>query len=193
MRGIVAGTSVCVALSVLGPASAPAVDLHKSRLTSIELDQCRRLSRLKDGGSWMCPGIRGYPIYIAEGDQHQMMAFGPAPQARLSATQTLTPVNTIFDGKRRPTVEWRVERLGNGREVPFATIVRYHTTLGSEQGEVLVVTKVNQSVSCRLALIDARANPDAMAMARIWTIAEARKRTCPATPEILGARGKSPL
>ena len=77
--------------------------------------------------------------------------------------------------------------------MPFATIVRFHTSLEGANGEVLVITKVDAKQSCHLAMIDARANPDAMATARAWAIAEARKRTCPEKPEILGQKGKSPM
>jgi hypothetical protein len=172
---------------------AAAVDLQMSRLSAIELKTCRQISRHKDGGAWRCPGLRGYPVYFAEGDLRHFLAFGPNPEKRRSATQTLGPFNSIFQGLRRPTIEWRVERLVNGRIVPFATIVRYYTDRDGEKGEVLVVTKVDARQSCQLALIDARADANAMATARAWAIAEARKRSCPDAPEVVGAKGKSPL
>ena len=172
----------------LGAAPAAAVDLHLSRLTAIELGQCRVLRKHPHGGAWRCPGLKGYPVYFAEGDLRQMMAFGPNPEHRRSATQTLGPFNTIFDGKRRPTIEWRVERHGGGKVVPFATIVRYKTSVDGKDGGVLVVTKVDAKESCRLAVIDSLANPDAMATARTWAIAEARKRTCPQQPIVIGAK-----
>lgn len=170
-----------------------AVDLNKSRLSTIELKECRRLSKHRDGGAWLCPGLRGYPIYFAEGDLRQMIGFGPAPQKRTSSKQTLSSFNTIFGGKRRATVEWRVENDTRGRIVPFATIVRFHTSHDTAKGEVLVVTKVDPKDSCRLAVIDASANPDAMAIARTWAIAEAKKQSCPAVPIVLGAPGKGPM
>lgn len=184
--------AVALAIAIaVEPASA--VDLNKSRLTSIELSSCKRLSRHKDGGAWLCPGLRGYPVYFAEGDLRHMMAFGPSPRQRRSATQTLGAFNTIFAGKRRPTIEWRVEATADGRVEPFATIVRYHTGRDGEKGEALVITKVTARESCRLAVIDAKANEDAMVTARSWANAEARKRTCPETPEVLGKQGKGPL
>lgn len=173
--------------------SAAAVDLQMSRLSAIELKACKQIARHKDGGAWRCPGLRGFPVYFAEGDLRHFLAFGPRPEKRKSATQTLGPFNSIFQAKRRPTIEWRVERRLNGRIVPFATIVRYYTSRDGDNGEVLVITKVDEQQSCQLALIDARANPDAMATARAWAIAEARKRSCPDAPEVLGAKGKGPL
>lgn len=173
--------------------TAEAVDLNKSRLTSIELKKCRQISRHRDGGAWICPGIRGYPIYFAEGDLRHMMGFGPNPRKRRSATQTLGPFNSIFEGKVRPTIEWRVERDARGRIVPFATIVRYHTSRDGQDSNVLVVTKVDAKDSCQVAIIDARANEDAMAIARAWAIAEARKMSCPDTPIALGKPGKGTM
>ncbi len=193
MRGVLVSAGVGVGLLAMSPTPSRGVDLHKSLLTAIELKKCEQIRKHKDGGAWRCLGMRGYPVYFAEGDLRQMMAFGPSPEKRRSATQTLGAFNTIFDGKRRPTIEWRVEQLLNGRIVPFATIVRFHTSLEGVKGEVLVITKVDAAQSCHVAVIDAQANPDAMAMARTWAIAEARKRTCPDTPEVLGAKGKSPM
>ena len=193
MRAIFLGLVSSLAALSASSATAVAVDLNKSRLTTIDLKECRRLSKNRDGGAWLCPGLRGYPIYLAEGDLRQMLGFGSAPQKRTSSTQTLNSFNTIFDGKRRPTVEWRVESDVRGRIVPFATIVRFHTSRDDAKGEVLVVTKVDAKESCRLAVIDALANPDAMAIARTWAIAEAKKRQCPATPTVLGASGKGPM
>lgn len=184
------GALLALALST---SSSLAVDLHKSRLTSIDLATCKQTSKHKDGGAWICPGLRGYPVYFAEGDLRQMMAFGPSPQKRKSATETLGPFNTIFSGKRRPTIEWRVESTSDGKVVPYATIVRYYTSRDGEKSEALVVTKVTAKESCRLAVIDTKANSDAMAQARLWAIAEARKRSCPNEPEVLGNEGKGLL
>lgn len=185
---------IATALLVAGTTPAPAVDLHKSRLTAIELSSCRRISSQPHGGAWNCPGLKGYPVYFAEGDLRQMIGFGPNPAQRRSATQSLGPFNTIFSGKRRPTIEWRTERVGgDGREEPFATIVRYYTSLDNAKGEVLVVTKVDARDSCQLAWIDALANPDPIALAREWAIANARRKPCPDKPEILGQRGTSPM
>ncbi len=193
MRGVLVSAGVGVGLLAMSPGPSHGVDLHKSLLTAIELEKCVQTRKHRDGGAWRCPGIRGYPVYFAEGDLRQMLAFGPSPEKRRSTNQTLGPFNTIFDGKRRPTIEWRVEQQLNGRIVPFATIVRFHTSMEGAKGEVLVITKVDAAQSCHLAVIDAQANADAMAMARTWAIAQARKRSCPDTPEVLGVKGKGPM
>lgn len=193
MRTSIACTLIGAALLSGTAGDAAAVDLQMSRLTAIDLPSYRQISRHRQGGAWRCPGLRGFPVYFAEGDLRHFLAFGPSPEKRRSATQTLAPFNSVFQGKRRSTVEWRVERLVNGRIAPFATIVRYYTSLDGADGEVLVVTKVDEKQSCQLALIDARANANAMAMARSWAIAEARKRSCPEAPEVLGVKGKGPM
>ena len=185
-----AASSFAAALAASSPTFA--VDLNKSRLTPIELDACRRIGRHPDGGAWLCRGLRGYPVYVAEGDLRYLLAFGPMPQRRRSATQTLGPGNSIFRGKRRAMVEWRVEHDVRRRIVPFATIVRYYTSRDGEAGETIVVTKVDARDSCHLATIDARAIPDAMAIARAWANAEARRRSCPDEPLVLGKPSSPP-
>jgi hypothetical protein len=181
-----------VGASLAASAPVSAVDLNKSILTPIQLEKCRRIGRHPDGGAWVCKGLRGYPVYVAEGDLRFMLAFGPKPQARRSATQTLGPFNTIFQGKRRAMIEWRVEHDARRRIVPFATIVRYYTSRDGERGEMIVVTKVDARESCQLAVVDARANLDAMAQARAWANAEARRRPCPEEPIDLGQPAAKP-
>lgn len=193
MRARVFRCVVSLAAMSVASTGAFAVDLNKSRLTTIHLKDCRQISKHRDGGAWLCKGLRGYPVYFAEGDLRQMMGFGPAPQKRTSSKQTLQSFNTIFDGKRRPTVEWRVENDARGRIVPFATIVRYHTSRDGAESDVLVVTKVDAQDSCQLAVIDASVNPDAMAIARAWALAEAKKLPCPEKPRVLGKAGKGPM
>lgn len=190
---IATGLLACGSAAVL-PRPSSAIDLHNSRLSAIELSKCRQVSRHRDGGAWRCPGLKGYPVYFAEGDLRHFLAFGPTPQKRRSAQQTLGPFNSIFKaGQRRATVEWRTERTAQGPATPFATIVRFYTSRDGVDGEALVITKVDAAQSCQLAVIDARANPDAMAMARAWAIAEAKKRPCPEMPEQIGAKGKGPI
>lgn len=176
-----------------GAAVAQAVNAPKALFTAIDLKACKQIAKHRDGGAWRCPGLPGYPVYVAEGDLRYMLAFGPTPEKRRSATQTLGAFNTVFDGKQRPTIEWRVQRGPTGRETPFATIVRFHTNRDGQRGDVLVITKVDAQTSCMLAKVDATANSDAMAMARAWADEEARKTGCPEQPAVLGKTGNSPM
>ena len=182
-----------VLASVSGGPRPAAANPLKSELTAIELKNCQRMARHRDGGAWRCPGLPGYPVYFAEGDLRQMLAFGTNAEKRRSATQTLGAFNTIFDGHNRPTIEWRVEHDLQGRARPYATIVRFHTSRDGTKGEVLVITKVDAQISCRIAVVDASANADAMAMAREWSDVNARKLACPETPQVLGRTGQSPM
>ena len=68
LRKVCAAAALSLAFTGLGHSAAPAVDLHKSRLSAIELKQCRVLRKHSDGGAWLCRGIRGFPVYFAEGD-----------------------------------------------------------------------------------------------------------------------------
>ena len=165
----------------------------RSRLTAVDLKACTQISRHRDGGAWRCRGLPGFPVYVAEGDLRQMLSFGEDAQQRRSATQTLAAFNTIFDGRIRPTIEWRVAKDAKGREQPYATIVRFHTSRDGAKGEVLVITKVDARQSCQLAVVDAAANDNAMAVARNWADRNARIVPCPDKPDVLGKADKSPM
>lgn len=180
-------------LTVLACATTPAMaNPLKSRLTAIDLSDCRFLKRHPDGNAYRCPGLPGWPVYVASGDDRQFLSFGPSAEKRQAASQTLGAFNSVFERGKRPAIEWRIEHKG-GREVPFATIVRFHTHRDGSKGEVLVVTKVDAKISCQLALVDAAANPDGMALARSWADANARAQGCPGTPKVIGNTGKSPM
>jgi hypothetical protein len=165
----------------------------KSRYTTIELKSCKRLQRHLDRSSWMCPGLVGYPVYVADKGGHLFLAFGARAQSHRGASQTLRPRNTIFDdSNRRPTVEWRFVRRG-GRDVPYATIVRYATSTPDGMGRALIVSKVMAGESCHVAYIDARSNPDAIVLARNIADHDARTFDCKQEPMHAGERGSSQL
>jgi hypothetical protein len=174
----------------------------KSRFTTIELKTCQSAKINPDGGAWICKGLSGYPVYVADGDLRQFISFGPVGQARRAATQTLKAFSSIFTPKRsRATVEWRFRRT-DGRDVPYATIVRFYTTSGAAKdndgdgarGEVLIVTKVTPTDACQLAHIDARANPDAIILARSAADELSAEFDCKTDqPRIVGATGRNPM
>jgi hypothetical protein len=186
---LVAGMS----LSLAGGNARSATVPMRGKLTTIELKTCRPLKIHRDGGSWRCPGLPGYPVHVAEGDLRQYLGFGPAGESRASAKQTLVPFNSIFKGNSsRAIVEWRTDRRG-GRDVPYATIMRWYTSIDGVNSEVVVVTRVTEKESCIAALIDAIANPQAIALARSFADLEARTGPCLAEPRRLGAEGKIPM
>ena len=184
-------TSLAVLLIMPGLAAANPI---KSRNTTINLKSCKVVARYQDGGAWNCAGIAGYPVYIAEGDLREYLAFGPNARKHRAADQTLPPFNTVFNGKTNlGSIEWRLESLEGGREVPFATIVRYSTKNDEGSGQVLIVTKIADGQSCQVARIDALANPDALALAREVADKEARAFDCKQDPKSFGNTGKSPM
>jgi len=165
----------------------------KSLYTTIDLKACKRIKRHRDGGSWRCDGLPGYPVFIAEGDLRQFVSAGPDAEKRRAATQTLGAFNSIFErGSDRATIEWRFDRRGE-RQIPYAIIVRFHTSADDRKGDVLVVSKVSASETCHVAYVDALANEDAIALAR--RVADGRARTfdCKREPHPEGATGRSPM
>jgi len=112
---------------------------------------------------------------------------------RRAATQTLGAFNTIFEkGSDRATVEWRFNRRGE-RQIPYAIIVRFHTSGGGRAGDVLVVSKVSATETCHVAYIDALANQDAITLARFVADNQAKSFDCRNQPRPEGATGKSPM
>jgi hypothetical protein len=179
-----------IAAAAVTPAAA---NPPKSLYSTIELGSCKQTQRHRDGGAWLCKGLEGYPIYVAEGDLRMFVSVGKRPDKRKAATQTLGPFNSLFKGNAsRATLEWRFVKR-NGKVVPYATIQRFFTQNDDGKGEVLVVTKVTEKEDCHVAYIDALANPQAIALARKVADEEARKFDCRTDPKRVGAVGKSPM
>ncbi len=164
--------------------AAPALaQTNQSAYTDLNLDECSVLQSDDFGTSWSCPGYKGYPVYVAEGDLRFFLSYGFGAPDEKAASQTLPPFNTL--GER---IEWRLE-MEAGTLKPFATIVRYLTADpegGEEEGEVLVVTQLEPGATCQIALIDARANEDANELAREAADESADDFDCENEPEIVG-------
>lgn len=148
---------------MLGGAAAPAQAGTMSVYTDLDLDACIVLDADDFGASWACPGYRGYPVMVQEGDLRFSLRYGFNVDKNAAGFQTLPPFNTLGD-----TLEWRLSNA-LGRWFPIATIVRYHTAdpeTGVNKGQVLVVTQIKDGNSCHIAYIDARANENANELAR---------------------------
>ncbi len=194
MARSVALTSAIVGLlaATLGQAPAAANPV-KSLYTTIDLKTCKRIYRHRGGGAWMCEGLSGLPVYVAEGDLRQFVSVGAGARKRRAATQTLGAFNSIFEpGSNRATVEWRFDRRGE-RKLPYAIIVRFHTSRDGHNGDVLVVSKVSDAETCHVAYIDALANKDAIALARRIADQQTKSFDCHKEPRTAGATGKSPM
>ena len=95
-------------------------------------------------------------------------------------------------GSTRATLEWRFDRRGE-RQIPYAVIVRFHTSRDGRKGDVLIVLKVAPSETCHVAYIDALANSSAITLARFIADKQAKAFDCQNEPRIEGAIGKSPM
>ncbi len=181
--------ALALLLAVPVAPAAEAVQQAKSRYSTIEFAKCQPAG----GKAWRCPGLPGYPLYVALGKVQTYLSIGPKAERRRAARQSLSAANTLFDGRsRRSAVEWRFV-IRDKKTVPYATIVRYFTQDQTARGEVVVVTRVTENESCQVARIDALANPDAMVMARTIADREARTFDCRQEPIIVGQTGKSPM
>lgn len=160
----------------------------KSLYTTIDLkSDCRVLKQHKDGNSWTCKGLEGWPVYLAEGDLRYFVSVGRSAEKRRAATQTIPSFNSIFKGQsNRATMEWRIHTAG-GKSVPHATIVRYYWSTDGMKGQQLVVMKVTPAETCHAAHINA-AMPEALALARKIADEDARAFDCSGEPAVHGAR-----
>jgi hypothetical protein len=134
------------------------------------------------GATFACPGYKGIPVMVAEGDLRFFVSYGLTSTTERAAGQTLPPFNHL--GK---TIEWRLSNVEGGWK-PVATILRWFTDKGENQtgGEVLVITKISPGATCHIAYVDARANPDANTLARKAADDLARDFDCADEPDIIG-------
>ena len=191
-RRLAATLTAMTALAAVAPPLA--ANPVKSLYTTLEPSACRMLERHEHGNTYTCPGLDArWPVWLAEGDDRTFVSFGRAADKRRAATQTLGAFNTPFTDKaRRATIEWRFT-LRDGKPVPYATILRFHTSRDGARGDVLVVTRVTADEACQVARIDAFANPNAIALARRVADEMARKFDCKRDPQVIGHTGRSPM
>jgi hypothetical protein len=170
-------------LAPFGSAGAAGID---SAYTKIRLQDCTLLEAPSEegtfGGSWQCPGYRGQPVFVAEGDLRMFVSFGPSAATEPAASQTLPNFNSVNE-----TLEWR---LRDG--TPFATILRWFPNIepGEKTGNVLVVTQLLPGGgTCQIARIDAQANSNANVLARQAADTLAGRHDCAQPPRVLGNPG----
>ncbi len=134
-----------------------------SAYTKLDLDECLLLYADDIVAEWACPGYKGYPLYVAEGDLRFFVSYGFFALDEKAASQTLPAFNYIND-----IIEWRLKKI-NGDFMPFATILRWKTEsgeYGEVKSEILVVTKLEQNNTCHIAYINAKMVPNANELAR---------------------------
>lgn len=161
------------------PAAAQQIE---SAYTDVDLDACSVLHSDDFGTSWACPGYKGIPVWIAEGDLRFFVSYGFGAPDERAAQQTPPPFNYLG-----PRIEWRLSNE-SGAFRPFATILRFFTSReeGEDEAQLLVVTRLEEGATCHVAYIDATANADANELAREAADDLAPDFDCEDEPEIVG-------
>ena len=147
----------------LAPGAAQAQSGFTSFYSDLNFEECLVLEADDFGVSWSCPGYKGFPLMVQEGDLRFSLSYGFNPQDNSVGFQTLPPFNHLGE-----KLEWRLSNA-LGRWFPVATIVRYYTAdpeTGEDKGQVLVVSQIAQGNSCHIAYVDALANKNANELAR---------------------------
>ena len=181
-----------MAALVLGCVNAPATaQTIESVYTALDLDKCRHVKGkdVEDYGEWRCNGFGGIAVHVSAGDQRTYVSYGRNAKNEPAAKQTLASFNG--EGKK---IEWRAERGANNKLKPFATIMRWSTTVSSGdepvRGAVLVVTRIAPGGVCHVGYVDATANRDANMLAQKIADENARSFRCGADKTIvLGNKG----
>ncbi len=160
------GSAAVAANAAAQPAGSSNTDTVERAYTPLDLSKCshKRGRQLEDYGSWRCAGYGGNLVFVSAGDQRTYISYGPKPADTVASGETLAAFNSA--GK---TIEWRIERK-NGKPVPFATILRWNTTVPQDngdlvRGQVLVVTRLGPGGVCHVGYVDGRANPNANELA----------------------------
>lgn len=175
---------VPAALAALLVSGAPAgAQQYDSAYSDLNLDECSVTKSDDFGTTWSCPGYKGIPVMVAEGDLRFFVSYGLKSTAEKAAEQTLPPFNYL--GSK---IEWRVSNAEGGFK-PFATILRYYIDKleqGEKAGQVLVITRLGEGATCHVAYIDALANENANELARQTADEKAAAFDCGDEPEIVG-------
>ena len=178
-----AGLAVLAAAGLAAFAGTASAQTVISTYTDVDLDTCTVVSADDFGATWACPGYKGIPVMIGEGDLRFFVSYGLTSTTERAAEQTLPPFNHL--GSR---IEWRIGNVG-GEITPFATILRFFVARpdGEEgEGQVLVVTRLGPGATCHVAYVDAQANSNANELARKAADETAQGFDCANEPEIIG-------
>jgi len=185
-QGVRMFKTICGLAFVFGVSAAPAaaqtVDFVYTRFDA-KTCKHRKGTAPEDYGSWLCPGYGKISVRLSAGDQRMRVTYGNWKDD-LAASQTFPGFSNAYEG----TVEWRIEKDANGKPRPFATILRWNLTTAADvekatgpiesSGRVLVVTRLGPGGVCHVGYVDARANPDANALARKIADENARSFKC---------------
>lgn len=179
MRALVCG--LLGTLLLAGAAQAAGASRMTSQYTDLDFDQCTTLETNDMGATSVCPGYKGYPVVVSEGDLRMFVSFGIRPTEEKAMQQTLPPFNHL--GQK---IEWRIESDDDFWQ-PRATILRWFTEQESDgsEGQVLVVTQIKPGETCHIAYIDALAVSNANEKAREIADRESGSFDCSREPEVV--------
>jgi hypothetical protein len=172
-------SALAATLLLATPVAAQQIE---SSYTDVNLDACSVVRSDDFGSTWACSGYKGIPVMIAEGDLRFFVSYGLTSTKERAAEQTLPPFNHLGE-----KIEWRLSNAEGGWK-PFATILRYFVQRedGEDEGQILVVTRLEPGATCHVAYIDALANEEANVLAREAADDLAPDFDCADEPEIMG-------
>jgi hypothetical protein len=174
------GVAFAIVLALFSvPAAAQSIEFAYTRFNTKACKHTKGRD-VEDYGSWLCPGYKNLSVRLSAGDQRMYVTFGPPTKDNIAGAETFPSFNDVYEG----TVEWRIERSTDGKERPFATILRWNLVTAEDQekatgpikpsGRVLVVTRLGPGGTCHVGYVDARSK-DANERAR--KLADERART----------------
>jgi len=188
MNILIAGLSILASLGLTTPARS-----NDSAYTDLDLDACETLAEDLMGVSLKCKGYEGQPVYFKEGDLRQSVLFGRIDRELIEgAYESFAAFNRV-----NTKIEWRLD----GRGQAFAAILRWFIENPGQSGspspestgQVLVISRVatpDYPGSCFVGMVDAKATPDANAVARRVADEVAKSFDCGMQPpQWYGKRG----
>lgn len=158
--------------------NASADEVSSAYTTFDRAADCALIASSRDEGDWadfVCPGYRGYPIFIRYTDGRETVTYGFATEAGMPSIMPFNEANA--------TVEWRLRHDGEAA-FPFAAIQRWmlsHPEGVDAINEILVVSRVGQPMeggACAVAFIPATGNALANEQAREIADASAESFNC---------------
>ena len=160
------GLALAAGNAAAQPANSPAGAVERA-YTPLDLAKCSHKPgrEVEDYGSWRCAGYDGNFVFVSAGDQRTYISYGPN-----AANEPSRPARRSRRSTARARPSNGASSAGTASRVPFATILRWNTTVtqdngDSVRGQVLVVTRLGPGGVCHVGYVDGRANPNANELA----------------------------
>jgi hypothetical protein len=192
-RSMIRAGLALLTLSLLAAGGSPAL-AQSSRFTELNLDKgCKWDPQAEDGEgacAW-CPGLGTIAVRFCESDLRQSVEYGAVP-ANSGHWASFGQFNHML-----PRIEWRLEDGVAYAAIQRRFIENANPDTGvpdkAHEGQVLVISTIATAanpVSCVVAYVDTRANPDANELAHQVADNLARSFACGSDePQFIGNRG----